>query len=489
MKTDLINISLNLTDIAAISPLLIVLAGALLTLVFETISENAGKKYSLIASVVFLVAAIIAAVYAPVSNNPLLSDWLRFDQLARFFTILFLGIGLFCTLLASSFFQRFDATQGEYYFLLLSSVFGLILIGDSADFLTLFIGLETLSLALYVLCGYMKKWKISHEASMKYFLMGALAAAFLLYGIALIYGAVGTTRFSALLSGYHGIHSLYSSVLFFSGIAFVTLGLAFKAAIVPFHVWAPDVYDGAPTPVTAFMAVGTKIGAFAAFVRVFFDALPKFNPLWNDGIAWLAFPTLIYANYVALRQTQLRRFFAYSGISHAGYLLIPLAVGTSDALSALLFYLAVYAFATLGCFAILAFLDDRPEGVMLTDLHGLFRRSPLLAGALALCLLTLAGIPPTVGFLAKFYVFKVAFEAKFYALVIVGLLTTILSAFYYLRIIGIMLSESPKEASAEASAPRNLWAACIVGIASCAALIALSIYPAPFMALLAVVSK
>ena len=476
------DITLNGTDFAALSPLLILLAAALIVILIESFAEADAKKYCFpdTFSAAF-IAAIIAAIFAPASGNALLTPWLRFDTVATVFTVFFLTIGLSVTLLSNSFFQRFEATQGEYYFLLLSGVFGLILIGDAADFLTLFLGLETLSISLYILCGYMKKWEIFHEAAVKYFLIGSLSAALLLYGVALIYGAVGTTRFDLLLEGYQSLTAGPQKTLFLSGIALVTLGLAFKAAIVPFHVWAPDVYEGAPTPVTAFMAVGTKVGAFAAFVRVFLVALPNFNPLWNEGIALLAYPTLIYANIVALRQIQLRRFFAYSGISHAGFSLIPLVAGTPEAISALLFYLVVYALATLGAFAVLAFLDRRKEGVVLHDLQGLFRRSPTLALILALCLLTLAGIPPTAGFFAKFYIFKVAFDAGYYGLVVVGLLTTILSAYYYLRIASVMIVEAPKEAER----PQRTWPAAVVGIVSIAAIIFLSCYPAPLMNLLA----
>lgn len=474
------DITLHLADFAALSPMLIVLVGALLLILVETFAETAAKKYSAWITSAFIVIALGAAAVYPESHNTLLTPWLRFDALSRFFTIFFLSIGLACTLLSASFFQRYEASRGEYYFLLLAALFGLILIGMSADFLTLFLGIETLSISLYILCSYMKKWEFSSESAIKYFLMGSVAAAFLLYGIALIYGAVGTTRFDALLSGYQGINSSTASALFLSGIALVTLGLAFEAAIVPFHVWAPDVYGGAPMPVTAFMAVGTKVGAFAAFVRVFMDALPQFNAVWNEGISLLAYPTLVYANIVALRQVQLRRFFAYSGISHAGFLLIPLAAGTESALPALLFYLVVYALATLGSFAVLAVLDQRCEGVMLNDLQGLFRRSPGLAAIFALCLLTLAGIPPTAGFFAKFYVFQVAFEAHYYALVIVGLLTTILSAYYYLRIVSTMLAESP----AEAEPPRHSWTAGIVGALSVATILLLSCYPTPLLELI-----
>jgi NADH-quinone oxidoreductase subunit N len=479
------NIVLKSTDFAAISPLLILLGVALLLLLLESFAEHAAKKSSFFLTLVAIAIAIGAAYFAPASENPLLTPWLKFDKLARFFTIFFLAIGFASTLLASSFFQRFQATRGEFFFLLLSSLFGLILIGASADFLTLFLGLETLSIPLYILCGYMKKWEFSHEAAIKYFLIGAIATAFLLYGIALIYGAIGTTSFDGLLHHYQSLTLPSHQVLFLSGIALVTLGLAFKAAIVPFHVWAPDVYDGASTPVTAFMAVGTKVGAFAAFARVFLVALPQFDLRWSQGVAWLAIITMIYANIVALQQFHLRRFFAYSGISHAGFLLIPIVAGTAEALPALSFYLVIYALATLGSFAVLAFLDQDSKGVLLRDLHGLFRRSPFLAGIFALCLLTLAGIPPTAGFFAKFYIFKVAFQAGYEMLVIVGLLTTIISVFYYLRIVSMMFSEEP----AEVTRPQDSWPAAVVGIASFASILILSFYPEPLFTLLTIVYK
>lgn len=469
---------LTLFDYEAISPLLILLVGALVLLLVETFAENMARKFSAYFAFITIAVALYAALFAPYSSNPMLTPWLKFDYISRIFTVFFLIIGLGTTMLSSSFFQRFEATRGEYFFLLLASLFGLILIGSAADFLTIFLGIETLSISLYILCCYMKKWDLSHEAAIKYFFMGSLAAAFLLYGIALIYGAVGSTRLDVLLSAYQSVLNHQSKALFLSGAALITLAFAFEAAVVPFHVWAPDVYDGAPTPVTAFMAVGTKVGAFAAFTRVFLDALPHFDEMWNQGVALLAYPTLIYANIVALRQTQFRRFFAYSGISHAGFLLIPLAAETPDAFSALIFYLAVYALATLGCFAVLAFLDKRSEGVMFSDLRGLFYRSPWLAGLFAVCLLTLAGIPPTAGFFAKFYIFKVAFEAQYYGLVIVGLLTTILSAFYYLKIITLMFVHS----DAQDREVGHSWPAAVVGALALGAIVFVSCYPAPLLA-------
>lgn len=472
--------SLTSVDFAALSPLFILLLAALGVILIECFLEKTKNATLFHFTLGSLILACIAAAIAPPSDNLLLSPWLVFDPLARFFTLFFISIGIAVTLITVPFFRRFEVTHGEYYFFLLSAIFGLILIGAAADFLTLFIGIETLSLSLYILCAYVKKWKLSQEASLKYFLMGALAAAFLLYGIALIYGAVGTTQFSPLLVKFHTLTSSTDQLLFMGGIGLVTLGLMFKAGIVPFHLWAPDVYDGAPTPVTAFMAIGTKVGAFAALARLFLVVLPQFSLHWNHCIELLAFPTLIYANYVALKQQQLRRFFAYSGIAQAGFLLIPLAAGTADSLTALLFYLVIYAFATLGCFAVLAFLDNSSEGVMLDDLKGLFYRSPWLAGVMTICLLTLAGIPPTAGFFGKFYLFKVAFEAHYYALAIVGLVVTILSAYYYIRIGALMFSAPDSDQKpAEGS-----WSASFVVAASLAALLFLAIYPTPLITFL-----
>ena len=453
-----------MSDVLAASPLVLLLCGALLLLLVDKFSFWIG-------SATFL-AALFAAYFAPASTHPLLTPWLVFDGASRGFTCAFLTIGLACSWLAAPFFRRLSSLpEAEFYFFLIAATSGLILIGMSADFLTLFLGVETLSLSLYVLCAYVKGWTRSSEASIKYFFMGSLGAAFLLYGIALLYGAMGTTRFDELAAKVPLLAGA-DLALFWGGIAFITLALAFEAAIVPFQVWAPDVYEGASNPVTAFMAVGTKVGAFAAFYRVFLFSLPKFNLLWNEGVALLAFLTLIWANFVAMRQTQLRRFFAYSGIAHAGFLLLPLVAGTPDAFEALFFYLVVYALATLACFSILSFLDTSEAGVQLQDLSGLFWRSPFLATTLAFALLTLAGIPPTIGFFAKLYVLKTAFAAGYRALVITALLTSLLAAYYYLRFVVALFSNvGDKE---PLSYP---WTSLILSIGALALLVVLWLFP------------
>ena len=343
----MLNDTLQYADFKALSPLLLLLLASLAFLLIESFAEKMAKRLVFPLAIGTLLISLVIAYDFPMSSNPLLTPWISFDATARQFTLLFLGIGLASTLLSYSFFKRNDSSQGEYLFFLFSCIFGLLLIGMSVDFLTLFLGIETLSIATYILCGYMKKWKISHEAALKYFLMGALAAAFLLYGIALIYGATGTTNFKELLVKYQQMNNSSDQALFLAGVALVNLGLAFKAALVPFHLWAPDVYEGSPTSVVAFMAVGTKAGAFAAFTRVFLMALPHFDPLFTKLLLGIAYMTLIYANLVAIQQFQLRRVFAYSGIAQAGFLLIPFIIGTNEALSALMFYLVVYTIATL----------------------------------------------------------------------------------------------------------------------------------------------
>lgn len=468
-------LGLTLNDYCALSPLLILLATGLIVLLIEAFWPSCKKLITNVA-LVGLVCALYAACQGFSSDNALLSPWLQFDRLSSFFSIFFIAIGFATVCISSAFFQRFQASQGEYYFFLLSSLFGLLLISGAADFLTLFLGLETLSIALYVLCGYMKKWSVSSEAAFKYFLLGSISTAFLLFGIALLYGATGTTRFELLSQG---VIAGPEKLLFFGGLSLVLFGLFFKAAVVPLHIWAPDVYAGAPTPITGFMAVATKAGAFAALIRLFFVTFQNIEPFWHEAIAFLVYPTLIYANFVAIRQTELKRFFAYSGISHAGFLLIPLAVGSPEAGSAMLFYLVVYTLATLGSFAVLSFIDKGDKGIYLKDLRGLFYSSPLLATIFIVCLLTLGGIPPTIGFFAKFYILKAAFTAGYYGLVIVGLFTTILSLFYYLRIAASMFLES-EEGKGVRSLPAN---ACAVVMFS--SIIVLSFYPEPVVQLFA----
>lgn len=471
---------MNFTDYLSLSPLLILLGGGLLTLLLETFAEERASFWSSILSLFTFFLAGIAVVFAPPIVNPLLTPWIVSDHLAKSGSLLILAVAVGVNLLSGPLFRKHPTSRSEFDFFLIMATIGVIMIASSDDFLTLFLGLEILSLSLYILTGYMRNWSLSGEASLKYFLLGAIGAAFLVYGIALIYGATGTTGFEGLLSAFQALDEGQEFSLFWGGIAFVTVGLCFKAAIVPFHFWAPDVYEGAPTPVTAFMSVGVKLGAFLAFARVFLVALPQFSPYWGEAISVFAILSLVYANFVALQQTNLRRFFAYSGISHSGFLLIPLAAQGAYALPALLFYLTIYAIATLIAFAVLAEIDEGEGGVRLDDLKGLAYRSPYLTGLFTLALLTLAGIPPTAGFFAKFYLFKGALEAGHLTLVIVALLTTVLAFTYYLRFIALLFTQ--ERAKQETSILTNRIV--ILTAAATLALILLSFYPEPLLEVL-----
>ncbi len=447
---------MNIQDLFALAPLLILFAAALVLLLVEN------KKSVSIITIGSLALAIAFAAVAPASTNSHITPWLTFDGLSRFFTLLFLATSLATELIAESYFDK----KAEFSFFLLASCFGLILIAMAQDFLTLFIGLETLSISLYVLCSYIKTSPFSAEASFKYFLLGSVSTAILLFGIALIYGGAKTT---ALLMPAD------PNALFGAGIALVTISLLFKAAIFPFHIWTPDVYQGAPTPVTLFMAAATKAASFAAFIRIFLLGYSAIDPIWHTLISYMAIPTLLFANFVAMKQKELRRFFAYSGISHAGFLLIGLAAGD---IGSILFYLVVYVLATVGCFASLSFVDRKVDGVTIDDLKGLFRASPVIGIAFTFCLVTLAGIPPSIGFFAKFYLLKGAFMQGYIAAVVTGLLTTILAAYYYLKIAAAIFSEQ-KEAD---EVQRN--GSLIATSLAFAALVVLTFYPEPLLTIL-----
>jgi len=310
------------------------------------------------------------------------------------------------------------------------------------DLVVIFLGLETLSLALYTLSGFRKTDLRSNESALKYFLLGAFASGFFLYGIALIYGATGTTvlrRIAAFLAG----GSPPGPLLVIGG-GLLLVGFGFKVASVPFHMWTPDVYEGAPTSVTAFMIAGTKAAAFAAFLRVFLLALPTLHVYWAAVIWVLAVLTMTLGNLVALVQTNVKRMLAYSSIAHAGYVLVAIVAGGSSGATSVLFYLVAYALMNLGAFAVMIALQGGgQELLVLGDYAGVGSRRPLLAGCMALFMFSLAGMPPTAGFMGKLYIFSAAVEGHYLALAVIGVLNSVVSAFFYLRLIVIMYMSEP----------------------------------------------
>ncbi len=374
------------------------------------------------------------------------------DQGTMYAYIIILSAAMLAVLLSPGYFKRQSLVdQGEYYALLLFATVGMMVLAAAQSFLMVFVGIELLSLALYILCGYIARRNSSRESGMKYFLLSSFASAFLLYGLALVYGATGHTQFGDVLN-FLKVHQVPSTLLLI-GMGLMTVGFAFKVSAIPFQAWTPDVYEGAPAPVTAFMSVGTKAAAIIAFARVFTIVLGPVQTDWMPAILTITILTIVGGNILALVQTNVKRLLAYSSIAHAGYLLIGIAIGAGTAnkslgMSAILFYLLSYTFLNLGAFGVLSVLErEDNSGTSLTDLRGLWRRQPLLAGLLAFFLFSLAGFPPMAGFAAKFYIFYAALAAGHPELLIIGVLASILGMYYYLRPIATMFMEQQEPES------------------------------------------
>ena len=428
-------------DFLALTPLLIVTGTALFVLMLDLFLREERRGWLSGLSLLGVVAAFLANLSLPTFREPLVQGMIRFDALTQFLNAVFLlGCGL-AVMLSADYARRQGMARGEYYCLVLLSTLGAMLMGASADLLMLFLGLETLSIPLYVLATFTRRNPASQEAGLKYFLLGAFSSALFLYGIALLYGATGTTKLDGVLQGLSSAMGTAPGLVL-GGLGLLLVGLAFKAAAVPFHTWAPDVYEGAPTSVTAFMAVAAKAGAFAAFLRVLAISTPALAEGWALVVGWLAVLTMALGNVVAVVQLNLKRLLAYSSIAHAGYLLIAVAVGQTGALSepasaGLLFYLLVYTLMTLGAFGVVIVAEGRGENLSLEDMKGLAWRYPWVGLAMALFMVSLAGLPPTAGFFAKFYVFRAAVEAGSWGvlLAIVGVIASVISVFYYLRVV------------------------------------------------------
>ncbi len=363
------------------------------------------------------------------------------DEGSLYAYIIILSASFLGILLSPGYLKRLNILhQGEYYALMLLATVGMMIMAAATSFLTIFLGIEMLSLALYILCGFVVRRITSQEAGMKYFLLSSFASAFLLYGIAMTYGATGNTSFTGIRN-YLAAHTS-STTLLLIGMGLLIVGFAFKVSAVPFQAWTPDVYDGAPAPVTAFMSVGTKAAALIAFARVFDVALLPIKSTWEPVVWAIAILTIVGGNVLALAQNNVKRLLAYSSIAHAGYLLIGVVVGGIIGLSAILFYLLCYTFLNLGAFGVVSALENADNsGNSLSEIRGLWYRQPVLAGILALFMLALAGFPPMAGFAAKYYIFYAALQGGHPELLIIGVLASVLGMYYYLRVIASMFME------------------------------------------------
>jgi len=444
MMTPAMSPGLLAVDWWALGPILVLTIGACLLLLLEFLPAGPRSNRAAVVSLVTLLAAGYSVFHVRDARRTLFDGMFVHDGLSVFFTLLFCSIGIVGVLLSWDFVKRIRINFGEYFALLLFSTIGMIVMAASNDLITVFLGLELMSLPLYVLVGFRRGHLESNEASLKYFLLGAFASGFLLYGIALLFGATGTTNLTQM-AAFLSDSPLLSNPMLWTGAALVVVGFGFKVSVVPFHMWTPDAYEGAPTSVTAFMSAGAKAAGFAALLRLLLHVLGGQRELWVPLLSVLAVMTMTVGNVTALLQTNVKRMLAYSSIAHAGYVLVAVIAGGRDGASAALFYLAVYSFMNLGAFGILTLLGrDLDERVLVSDLAGLGFRKPLLGLAMTLFMLSLGGIPPTAGFMGKVFVFGTAIKAGLVPLTIIGVLNSVVSVFYYLRITVAMYMEEPK---------------------------------------------
>jgi NADH-quinone oxidoreductase subunit N len=463
-------------DWRAIAPELALLVAAVVLLLVVAFWPRAGRGLLAGLTLAGLATAAVLTAWNWDLERVAFEGAISLDGITRYATAVLLAVGVLATLMIA----QGDAREGEpddsppeVFPLLLLALLGMVLLAAASDLLVVFIALEILSLSLYVLAGETRRLA-AQEAAMKYFLLGAFSSAFLLYGIALCYGATGTTNLLAIARATGDPTG--DGTLLLAGVGLLAVGFLFKVSAVPFHMWTPDVYQGTPTPVTAFMAAATKVAAFAVFLRVFAGALGGLVVTWRPVIAAVAVVTMLVGAALAVVQTDLKRMLAYSSISHAGYLLVGVAAAATvpAGISASMFYLLVYAFMVMGAFMVVQYVsrlgppddDAIRERSSLEDYRGLARRHPWAAGLLAVFMLALTGIPPLSGFWAKYYVFLAGVQAGLTWLVVVAVISSVISAFFYLRVLVVAYLQEPVgDAEAEASAGRTTALRLALGLA------------------------
>jgi NADH-quinone oxidoreductase subunit N len=444
----------SLQDVLRFLPEIILTIAGTFLMVLDAILRRRTSPIFGHLSLLALLGAIAGALCANANGGLAFGGMLNVDGFATFFRLLVLAVGILTVFPSYRFLVRQDAETSEFHALLLFSLAGQCLMAASNDLIMVFIGLEISSISSYVLAGYLRDDKRANESALKYFLLGSFATGFFLYGVALIYGVTGSVnltqvRESILRGGADPVFLGVAAALMF-------VGLAFKVSAAPFQIWAPDVYQGAPTPVSAFLSAGPKAAAFAVFLRIFLTAFEPIGSRWEPMVWGVALASMCVGNFAALWQTNIKRMLAYSSIAHAGYVLVALAANTDTGAAAAMFYLAAYALMNIGAFSVVSYLSGRGEPYQnIEDFKGLGRSQPLAAAMFSIFLLSLIGVPLTGGFFGKFYIFKAALESHLVWLSILGLLNSAVAAYYYLRILVMMYMYEPAEAteSAEPIAP------------------------------------
>ncbi len=468
-------------DLVVLLPELTLTAAALVVLL-AGLAEG-GRRHGGLAllALVSVGATAITMAMAVNSSEPtrlFFSGMFVLDPFAVFFKVLFLVTAGLAVLMSLDYLKRHDYRPGEYHSLVLFATVGMMVMASGTNLASMYVGLELMALSTYVLTGYFRREVKSHEAASKYFVLGALSSGVLVYGLSLLYGELGTLDLAAMATALRGTEA---SPTLLTGLALLACGFLFKVAAVPFHMWTPDVYEGAPTPITAFMSVGPKAAAFAIFLRVFLGGLQPLAPYWVWLVGGSAAATMIWGNLAALTQDNVKRMLAYSSIAHAGYALLGLLAGSELGVQSVLFYMLVYLASNLGAFGFVILLESRGyAGETVADYAGLARRQPLAAFGMLLFLLSLGGIPPTAGFMGKLYVFAAAVNAGYVWLVVVAVLMSAVSLYYYLRIAMQMYLREAAEGEGADVLPAR-WTARAIG--ACGVLVLLiGVYPAPFAA-------
>jgi NADH-quinone oxidoreductase subunit N len=445
-------------DFSLMIPQLIVLGLALAVIVVDLILLRGHERLLAGLSLLGYAAALGATIYLGLMGVPgvdgqaryvgtTLGGMVRWDTTAIFFMIVTLSGTLLTVLLAATYLPQRRLPMGEFYTVLALGTFGMLLTASAGDLVMVFIGIELSSISVYIMTGFQRNRVESLEGAIKYFLLGLFATAILAYGMTWLYGLTGYTNLDRIAQALTATPGLQTSPAVLFALLMLTVGLGFKAAAVPFHMWTPDAYSGAPTPVTAFMSVGPKAAAFAAIVRVLVEAMSPLAAQWTLAVMVLATMTMILGNITAISQRNVKRMLAYSSIAHTGYMLVGLAAfqsgGTDRGVPAMLFYTFAYVFMNIGAFGVVIWLQSRGGGTDLDDFNGLATRAPLSAAALAIFLLSLMGLPPLLGFWAKYYIIVAAIQANLVWLAVVVVLTSAISAYFYLRVVAVMYFGEP----------------------------------------------
>jgi NADH-quinone oxidoreductase subunit N len=470
-----------LLNMKVILPMVVLITWGCILLIVDLFIPKGKKGWTALLAALGLLLCLGISITQDGQATSGFNGMVIYDGFSFFLSILFLSSGLVAIALAYDYIKRMDIEHGEYYVLLLFSISGMLLMTQANDLIVVFLALELLSIPLYVLAGFARPQVASEEAALKYFLMGAFAGGFVVFGVALVFGATGTTNLGQIITAINT--QIANFPLLIVGAALILVGMGFKVAVVPFHMWTPDVYHGSPSAVTAFMSVGAKAAGFAALLRIFISAFPSLSADLTMVFWTIAALTMFLGNVVAIAQGNIKRMLAYSSIAHAGYIMMALVpfgnnAVSSEVVSSALFYLVAYALTSFGAWAVVIAMEKAEgHGLAMEDYAGLGRKYPLLAACMTVFMLSFTGIPPTIGFMGKFYLFRTVIEGGYLGLALIGVFTSLISAYYYLRVVVFMYMRD-----GEPEARKEFWVR-FTAIATAVLVVALSLFAQPLLTL------